>query len=304
MHKKNRSLLNRFLYSQKIAPYVFILPFVLSFVFFFLYPIIKTVILSFQNIGGFGDSSAFVGFKNYQSLMNPHFFKAIGNNVIYTAVMLLIVIPIPIILAIFLNSKNLPGKKIFRSALFVPSLTSTIVAGIIFRLLFAENETAPVNAFLHLFGLPAVAWQRDSKYSMFLIIILSVWSVIGINVIYFLSGLQNIPEDLYEAADIDGAGYWAKLIFVTIPQLRSIMIYVLTVSVYGGFAMFTQSFIFWQTSSPEDSGLTIIGYLYQQGFQQGNLSVAYATGIIMVIIVFALNIIQLRFFGLFRKENL
>lgn len=303
MNKGSNSLLRRFLYSQKVAPYVFILPFVLSLLIFFLYPIIKTVILSFQNVGGMGDSNAFIGFKNYRSLLNIHFFTAICNNIVYTILMIVLAIPIPILLAVLLNSKDMPGKKIFRATLFIPSLTSIIVAGIVFRLLFAENATAPVNALIHLFGLPAIAWQRDTRFSMFLMVVLSLWSVIGINVIYFLSGLQSISADLYEAADIDGAGYWAKLIFITIPQLKSIMIYVLTVTIYGGFSMFAQSFVFWQTSSPEDSGLTMIGYLYQQGFAQGNLSVAYATGIVLVVIVFFLNIIQLHFFGLFKKED-
>jgi len=248
-------------------------------------------------------SMVFVGLKNYQSLMNPHFFKAVRNNIVYTIIMLLLVIPIPIILAVMLNSKNMLFKKFFRAALFLPSLTSIIVAGVIFRLLFAENASAPVNAFLGLFGIQPITWQLDTRYSMFLMVILSVWTAIGINVIYFLSGLQNIPVELYEAADIDGAGYWSKLFFVTIPQLRSVTIYVLTISIYGGFAMFAQSYIFWLTNSPEDSGLTMVGYLYKQGFEQGNLNVAYATGIVLVIIVFILNVIQLKFFGLFRKED-
>lgn len=302
MHKNKRSLINKFLYSPKVAPYIFILPFVLSFAIFFVYPILKTVVLSFQGMDSSGNT-VFVGLKNYQSLMNVHFYRAVRNNIVYTIIMLLLVIPIPIILAVMLNSKNMPFKKFFRAALFLPSLTSIIVAGVIFRLLFAENASAPVNAFLGLFGIKAITWQLDTRFTMFLIVVLSVWTAIGINVIYYLSGLQNIPVELYEAADIDGAGYWAKLFFVTIPQLKSVTIYVLTVTIYGGFAMFSQSYIFWLTNSPEDSGLTMVGYLYKQGFEQGNLNAAYATGIVLVVIVFALNIIQLKFFGLFRKED-
>ena len=207
----------KFLYSQKVAPYVFILPFVLSFLIFFAFPIVKTFIMSLQTLDNNG-KAVFIGLKNYQSLWNMHFLKAIRNNVVFTALTILAMIPIPILLAIMLNNKRLPGRNFFRSALFVPSLISMIVAGIIFRLFFGESQISPVNSFLHLFRVGAIAWQRDTRYAMFLLVVLTVWTAIGINIVYYLAGLQSIPTELYEAADIDGAGYFNRLIYVTIPE--------------------------------------------------------------------------------------
>lgn len=301
MEKSKNGMLNRILYSKKIAPYVFVLPFVITFLIFFLYPIISTFIMSFQNISS--GQAQFIGFKNYTDLLNDHFYKALWNSGRYTFWTLLILVPVPVILAVLLNSKKVVGKKFFRAALFVPALTSVVVAGIVFRLIFGETAASPFNSFIALFGMKPQSWIRDAKYAMPLMVSLATWTWMGINIIYFLSGLQNIPKELYESAEIDGAGVIPKFLYITVPMLRPVIIYVLTISIFGGFAMFTQSYVFWGTASPEDAGLTIVGYLYQQGFENGNMGFASAIGIALLVIVLLLNLIQLKMFGLFKKED-
>ncbi|GAA4863890.1 sugar ABC transporter permease [Paenibacillus vulneris] len=284
------------------APYLFISPFILSFLLFFAYPIVSSFIMSFQHIES--GEETFIGFDNYIKLWNPDFFKAILNNVSYTFWTILVLIPIPMVLAVFLNSKWLPGRNVFRSALFIPALTSVVVAGAIFRLIFGELDGSLMNSVLHVFGLPSQKWLLHQHSAMLAMVVLASWRWMGINILYYLSALQSIPRDLYESAEIDGAGIGAKFFRITVPMLKPITIYVLTISIYGGFAMFTESYMLWAGKpSPQNIGLTIVGYIYQQGFQYFNLGYGAAIGIALLIITMLINLIQLLCFGLFRKEE-
>jgi arabinosaccharide transport system permease protein len=288
--------------SLTLAPYLFILPFILSFLVFFVYPIISSFIMSFQQI--IPGEEKFVGFDNYIKLWNPDFFKAIINNVRYTIWTLLILIPVPLLLAVCLNAKVLPARNFFRSALFIPALTSVVVAGVIFRLIFGELDGSLMNSVMHLFGLSSQKWLLNQHLAMFAMIVLASWRWIGINILYYLSGLQSIPNDLYESAEIDGAGTISKFFRITVPMLKPITIYVLTISIYGGFSMFTESYMLWAGKpSPQNIGLTIVGYIYQQGFQYFNLGFGAAIGIALLFITLLINLIQLILFGLFRKEE-
>lgn len=287
--------------SAKYAPYIMIAPFVIAFLLFFVYPIIKTVIMSFQEI--YPGETSYVGLKNYSKLFNPRFYTALYNTTIYTIWTLIILIPVPIILAVILNSKLTPLRNIFRSALFIPALTSVIVAGVIFRLIFGESELALANSLLIKLGFDPQQWMLHWGTGMFLMVLLASWRWMGVNVLYFLAGLQNIPQELYEAAEIDGAGPIMKFFRITLPMLKPVTIYVLTISIYGGFRMFEESYVYWQNNSPGDIGLTITGYLYQEGFQNFDLGFAAAIGLVLLLIILLINTVQLRFFGVFGKED-
>ena len=288
-------------YSQKIAPYVFVLPFILSFALFFLYPIISSIVMSFQKVLP-GDVT-FIGLKNYQRLMNPHFYNALSNSARYTFWTLVVLIPGPMILAVLLNSKAMPIRNIFRAGLFMPILTSTIIAGTVFRLLFSEMDTGFANTVLNYFGFESLRWLQKSNTAMFLLVLLCSWRWMGVNILYFLSGLQSIPSELYEAASIDGAGRFAKFRHITFPLLKPVSIYVLTISIYGGFRMFEESYVYWPANSPGDIGLTIVSYLYQRGIQFNQMGLGSAIGVVLLIIVLTINIIQLTLTGTFKKEN-
>lgn len=301
--KKQKPLTKKsFFNSPKVAPYVFISPFIISFLLFLLYPTISTIIMSFQDISGPG-TAPFVGLKNYAKLGNEHYFNALKTSSEYTILTLLILIPLPLLLAVLLNSKNLPGRNFFRSALFMPALTSIIVAGIFFRYTFGQMPTALINSIIALFGHEPVKWLQNWGTAMFALVVLATWRWLGVNIIYFLSALQSIPAEQYESADIDGANAWNKLIKITIPSLKPVIIYVLTISVYGGYAMFAESFAYWQTSTTGDIGLTIVQYLYQTGFNQANFGLGSAVGITLLAIVFVVNLIQLTAMGFFKKES-
>jgi arabinosaccharide transport system permease protein len=276
-------------------------PFVLSFLLFFLYPIINTVIMSFQEI--YPGQRNFVGLENYYKLLNPQFYTAVFNTAVYTLWTLIILIPVPLVLAVILHSKLTPFSSVFRSALFIPALTSVIVAGVVFRLIFGESESSLANALLVKLGFSPQQWMMQWDTGMFLMVLLASWRWMGVNVLYFLAGLQNIPKELYEAAEMDGAGPLMKFFRITLPLLKPVTVYVLTISIYGGFRMFEESFVYWQNHSPGDIGLTITGYLYMQGFENFDLGFGAAIGLVLLLIVLTLNFVQLKFFGVFRKED-
>lgn len=291
-----------FLYSRKMAPYVFVLPFIVSFVLFFAYPIWSTIQMSFQEV--LPGATRFIGLRNYERLFNPTFYRAVSNSVLYTVLTLIVLIPLPLVFAVMLDSRRMPLRNFFRSTLFIPALTSVVVAGTIFRLMFGELEGSAINEIVGLFGIEPRKWLFSAEFGMFALVLLATWRWLGVNIVYFLSGLQNIPDELYEAAEIDGASRWDKLFRITIPLLRPVTIYVLTISIYGGLAMFTESYMLWAgNNSPNNIGLTMVGYIYQQGIEQNDLGFGSAIGLMLLAITMTLNLIQLRFFGLFRKEE-
>jgi arabinosaccharide transport system permease protein len=299
--KVARKRTGNIMFSQKFAPYIFVLPFLLTFTIFFLYPIYSTIEMSFYEI--YPGESTFVGLDNYKKLRDPEFFQAIYNTVRYTFWTLLILIPFPLVFAVFLNSKILPARNFFRSAMFMPALTSTIVAGMIFRLMFSELDTAVANSFIGLFGYSPQKWTMGPHSAMFLMVTLASWRWMGVNILYFMAGLQNIPAELYEAADIDGANKWQKFISITIPMLKPVTVYVLTISIFGGFRMFEESYVFWQNHSPANIGLTIVGYLYRSAFEYNDFGYGAVIGLTLLVIVLSINLIQLKFSGLFGKGD-
>lgn len=300
--KKQSRLLNPLLYSPKVAPYVFVLPFVLSFCIFFAYPVFSTIQMSFQEV--LPGQTHYIGMTNYQNLWSDSFFTALFNSSRYTLWTILVLIPLPLLLAVFLNSRLMKWSSFFRSTLFIPSLTSVVVAGTIFRLVFGSLDNSVMNTFRHMIGLPTINWLAGSSTAMLVLVILATWRYIGVNIIYFLSALQSIPQELYESAAIDGANTWQRFWRITLPLLKPVSIYVITISIYGGYSMFTESFILWNGNrSPNDIGLTMIGLLYREGIEKNNLGFGSAIGITLLVLTMVLNVIQLKFFGLFKKED-
>ncbi|MFD0678949.1 MULTISPECIES: carbohydrate ABC transporter permease [unclassified Paenibacillus] len=294
--------LKRIFFSEKFAPYLFVAPFLLSFLIFFLYPTASTISMSFQEVHGL-NSSKFIGLDNYRRMFDEHFFNALKTNTIYTILSLLLLIPIPIVFAVFLNSKLTKGKTLFKSIIFIPALTSVIVAGVSFRLMFGEADTAFINSVIAKFGISPQNWILNYSTGMMLMVILNTWRTAGINMVYYLAGLQSIPEELYESAEMDGASVFSKFYWITLPLLKPIIIYTLTIGIFEGYRMFGESYVFWNEGMPGDIGLTIVRFIYQQAFQRNDMGMGSAIGITLLLIVLTVNLVQLKMFGLFKKES-
>ncbi|MBQ3836199.1 MAG: sugar ABC transporter permease [Treponema sp.] len=303
MNTKKLQSISRALINQKTAPWIFVSPFIISFLFFTLYPLVNTFIMSFQDIAGFDDVT-FIGLKNYKNLNNEQFFHALENSALYTILTIIVLIPLPMVLAVLINSKTTRFKNIFKSAYFLPALTSVVVAGLFFRYLFSEQETAFINSVLIKLGAAPKKWLFQRATTMFVLVLFCTWKWIGVNMIYFLSGLNAIPQEQYEAADIDGVNTWQKFWYITVPNLRNVTVYVVTISVYGGFAMFGESYtMFGSAASPGDIGLTMVSYIYLEGFNYARLGMGSAIGVALFAIIMIVNVIQLFATGTFKKEN-
>ncbi|MBQ6290334.1 MAG: sugar ABC transporter permease [Clostridia bacterium] len=291
-----------FLTSRKVVPYVFVAPFVIYFLLIYLYPTVSTVMMSFQRIDG-PTTSEWIGLKNYQKLFSRNFIQALETSTRYAIWDVIVLTIVPLLFAVLLHSGLVKGSAFFKSLFFIPALTSIIVAGIVFRLAFGTQDTAPVNVLMTALGGQPRQWLMFADSGNFVLIVMTLWRWMGVNIIYYLSGIQAIPNDLYEAAEIDGANPIQKFFKVTLPGIRPVLIYVITITVLGGFAMFTESVALWQQSNPGGIGRTIVGYLYQVGITKANMGMASAVGLTLLALVLVVNLIQLVLMGFFRKED-
>lgn len=295
-------MIKKFVYSQKVAPYVFVLPFILIFLIFWFFPLVNSFVMSFQD-RMLGQDPKWIGEANYSKLLTDKvFLTAIKNSVVYMIGTLVLLIPLPMLFAVMINSKLMMGREFFKSSFFLPALTSVAVAGTIFRLTFGEMEGSLMNSFLGLFGIEPIKFLKDGTWSMAALLILACWRWTGVNMLYYLSGLKSIDNEYYEAASIDGASAWQKFRTITMPLLKPTTVYVTTISVYAGLAMFTESLMMFNgNNSPKNIGLTIVGYLYRQGIEQNKLGYAAAVGIVLLVIAMVINLTQLKFSGMFKK---
>ncbi|MGO4533257.1 carbohydrate ABC transporter permease, partial [Paenibacillus sp. 2TAF8] len=230
-------MIKKFVYSQKVAPYIFVLPFILIFLMFWFFPLVNSFVMSFQD-RMLGQDPKWIGEANYSKLLTDKVFLiSIKNSVVYMLGTLVLLIPFPMLFAVMINSKLMMGREFFKSSFFLPALTSVAVAGTIFRLTFGEMEGSLMNSFLGLFGVEPIKFLKDGNWSMAALLILACWRWTGVNMLYYLSGLKSIDNEYYEAASIDGASAWQKFRMITMPLLKPTTVYVTTISVYAGLAM-------------------------------------------------------------------
>lgn len=293
----------KFFYSQKAAPYVFVLPFIVSFAFFWIYPLFSTITMSFQDIKPTG--AEWVGLKNFSKLLKDTVFHtAILNSFEYMALTLVLLIPFPMLFAVLMDSRLVKAKGFWKACLYVPALTSVVISGTLFRLMFSEYSTGQMNMITAALGLGTFKWLKMKATGLTALLIVCCWRWTGVNMLYFISGLKAIDTSLYESAEIDGASAWQKFRYVTIPLLKPTTIYVLTISVYAGLAMFMESYMLWAgPDSPNNIGLTIVGYLYKRGITKNQLGYGSAVGIVLLVIALFINIVQLVLNGTFKKEE-
>ncbi len=293
----------KILYSQKVAPFVFVLPFILSLLIFWAYPLVSGILMSFQDIS-FGGSE-WVGLKHYQKLAGDKFFRiAVTNSVEYMFLTLVLMIPIPMVLAVLLDSRLVKAKGVWKVIMYIPALTSVVISGMLFRMMFSEAAGSQMNQLMTFLGKTPIAWLKTKWTAWIALLLLCMWRWTGVNMLYFVSGLKAIDNSIYESADIDGANAKQKFWYLTLPLIKPTTIYVVTISVYAGLSMFLESFMLWNgNSSPQNIGLTIVGYLYKRGIEKNDLGYACAVGMVLMIIALAINVVQLVLTGTFKKED-
>lgn len=297
----------KLLYSQKIAPYVFVLPFVLSLLIFWLYPLVSGVSMSFQDVS-FGGMK-WVGLKHFKKLLGDKVFRiAVGNSIEYMALTLLLMVPIPMLLAVLLESRLTKARGVWKVIMYIPALTSVVISGLLFRLMFSEGDNGQLNVIMNALGKASQPWLRSKTTGWCALLLLCVWRWTGVNILYYVAGLKAIDTSLYESGDIEGANAWQKFRYITLPLLKPTTVYVITISVFAGLSMFLESFMIWGgNGSPKNIGLTIVGYLYRRGIEKNEMGYACAVGVVLMVIALVINFIQLIATGTFhigkKKED-
>ena len=290
--------------QQKIAPYLFVAPFLLLFAIFGVYPIIRSLTLSFYATNGPKDVVP-VGINNFTFLLHDGDFKvAVWNTLIYAFWTVVLQLPIALGLALLLSQKWVKGRDFWRLAFFSPNLMGQVFVGVLFGVLYAP-QYGLVNKALHFLSGGAISvgtkWLADANLVMPALVLTSVWMYAGFNMIYFLAALQAVDADLYEAAQVDGANPVQQFWAVTLPSIKPVATFVLVTSTIGSFQLFELPYILLGNGpGPNKAGLTIVMYLYDRGFVAGDLGYASAVGWTLALGMLIVSLIQVRLTGTLR----
>jgi multiple sugar transport system permease protein len=272
--------------------YLFISPWLLGFLMFVIIPIIASLYLSFTNYELFKPGTSWIGFKNYIELLTQDrlFWLSLYNTVYYTVFSVPLGIGVALILALLLNRK-LYGVTIYRTIFYLPSVTSGVALSLLWVWLF--NPTyGLINVLLGKIGIQGPGWISDPKWAKPAFILMSLWGVGGTMVI-LLAGLQGVPEQLYEAAELDGANWWQKFRHVTFPMISPVIFFNLIMGIIGAFQYFTQAYVM-TGGGPVDSTLFYVLYLFRQGFLLLRMGYASAMAWLLFIVILLLTIIQFK----------
>ncbi len=283
--------------KDTIVSYLFCAPAYTVFTVFIFIPIVWSFILSFTDYSllTFGESR-FVGLDNYIRLFkDPIFLKSLLNTLYYTILYVPTTLLIGFIFALMLFD-DFPGRNFFRLSMFVPVVVSMVVASIVWMLILSAHPTSLANRFLALFGIPPKGWLSDPKLAMISVAAVMVWKTFGYKMLLYLAAMQNIPQELYEAAELDGANDFQKTIHITIPLLKPTTFFLLVTTVIDSFQIFTPIYIM-TGGGPGYATTTIVNYLYQKGFQEFEMGYASAISYILFLILIVLTFIQRKGFG-------
>jgi multiple sugar transport system permease protein len=279
------------------AAYFFLAPALSAiFVFFFL-PVISAFVISFTDfdIYTLGDISTlrFIGFENYSKLFDdPLFFTALKNTFYFVILAGPLSIAVSLGTAMLLNSKLVKFKAIFRLSYFIPVVTTLVAVAVVWRFIY-HPKFGIINYFLSLLSIAPINWLGETSTAMPAIVLMSVWKNFGYNMIIFIAGLQNIPEDLYEAASIEGANGWQKFKSITIPMLAPTTVFISIITMIGYFQLFAEPYIMTQ-GGPLNSTLSIVQYMYQEGFRWWNMGYSASIAFVLFFIIMIGTLIQLK----------
>ena len=274
------------------APYVFMAPFLIIFCTFMVYPLVQSIVLAMQQTFG-PKTTVFVGLKNFRDLLGDRFFWiALRNTFVFAIASVALQLPLSLGLAMVLNRPGLKGRALFRLIFFSPSLVGIVFVAMMFALMFHERDGL-VNAVLRTLiphFPPEFPWLQ--LYVMPALILAGLWMSVGFNMIYFLAALQSVSQETLEAADVDGANGWQKFCHVILPSIAPVASFVTLFSLIGSFQLFELPFILLNGPGPENRGLTVVMYLYQYGFETGDLGYASAIGWTLALILVGVAVLQ------------
>ena len=278
--------------NNKLIPYLLVSPYVIHFLVFVAFPVVFSLYLTF-NKWNIISPMEFIGLKNFSRLFQDQlFFKSIFNTLKF----LVIHIPLQIIVALFLAeilNQKVKFRAFFRAAFFLPVVVSGVVVSMLWQQLFGF-DAGILNRILVSVGLGKVGWLVDPNMAMISIAIMATWKNVGLYVILFLVGLQTVPPQYYEAADLEGASHWQKFWHITLPMINPTIFMVVILSTIGGFSLFIEPYIM-TAGGPLNSTMSAVLYIYKQAFTNYHMGYSATLGFMFAILILAVVVIQKKF---------
>lgn len=279
------------------AAWWFVAPALLVICVFFFLPVLAALLMSLTDFDIYAladlGNLRFIGARNYLRLLEtPLFWKALGNTLLFVVVGVPLSIAASLGTALLLHSRLTRFKAVFRTSLFAPVVTTVVAVAVIWRYLLHTRYGLLNYALGHL-GIEPVDWLGDPDWAMPAIILFAVWKNFGYNMIIFLAGLQNVPEELYEAARIDGAKRMQQFRFVTLPALAPTTLLVSVLTIAGYFQLFAEPYVMTQ-GGPVQSTTSVLYFMYEEGFKWWNLGSASAVAFMLFLLMFAVTVLQLQ----------
>lgn len=281
------------------TPYLFLLPGCLILGAFIFYPMLQAIWLSLTDYNMVQQNPNFVGFENYARLFQDDlFWKVLGQTILYLVIVVPGLVFLPIFLAILVN-QQIKGISFFRSAYYLPVVTSMVVVGIAWKWMYAEQGI--LNYVLDVFGVidEPVHWLTQTSTALFAVMVVTIWKGMGYYMVIYLAGLQAIPDDLYEAARIDGASKWRQIIHITIPLLMPSIMIVTIMSSIAAMKVFEEIYVM-TSGGPLNSSSTLVFYIYEQAFENLEMGFASAAGVILFLITLIFSVVNIVFMN--KKE--
>jgi multiple sugar transport system permease protein len=276
-----------------VVGYLFLIPDIIGLLLFWVAPMAYAIYLSFYKWNLLGPK-VFVGLDNYNHLLTDAlWWKSLG----ITAEFIITYVPSLIGLALFfaiLLTQKIPFRNLIRTIYFVPYAMSLIVVGVIWSYIF-EPKFGAVNFLLTSIGLPKGQWLTSPSTALFVITFVALWKYVGYYMVIFIAGLQEIPQDYYEAGKIDGANTWAAFRYITLPSLRPVFLFVLTICTISAFEMFDLVYIMTH-GGPDRSTYITMMYIYEKAFKFFDFGYASSMSFILFLLIFVITMIQFRFF--------
>lgn len=282
--------------SRTTTAWIFLSPAISVIGIFFALPVLAAFVLSFTDFDiyslGNWDYIRFIGFQNYVRILEtPLFWTALKNTFYFVLVGGPLSVAVSLGTALMLNSKLAKFKSLYRTIYFLPVVSSLIAVAIIWRYLYHPAHGL-LNYFLSMFGVAPIDWLGDPNIAMPAIVIMAVWKNFGYNMLIFIAGLQNIPEDLYEAAHLDGASWWQQFKEITVPMLKPTTVFIVMITIIGYFQLFAEPYIMTQ-GGPLNSTTSIVLLMYEQGFRWWSMGYAAAIAFVLFMIIMFFTVVQL-----------
>lgn len=272
---------------------MFLIPAGVILLVFFFVPFFQTIVLSFKDYSTSIYNPSWIGLQNYFKLFHsPVFYKVLGNTFVYLFLAVPILATIPLFLAILISQK-IRGITLYKILIYLPVIVSIVVAAIAFKWLYAQQGI--LNYGLLKMGISSIGWLTDTRFSLFSVIVVTVWKGIGYYMMIYLAALMSVPKELYEACDIDGANFIRKHLTVTIPHIMPTIALVSTISAISAMKVFAEIYVMTK-GGPLNSSKTIVYYIYERAFENLDLGYASAMAVVLLAIVMVFSLINIIFF--------